>query len=220
MAKFNAIVAGSTGLVGSYLLQELLMDNNYSQVILLTRKENHSGNAKVSDKLVNFDELDKYSFTEQVDVAFCCLGTTMKKAGSKEAFLKVDYTYCLELAKLVKKMGARKFVLISSLGADASSSNFYLKTKGQIEEAITQLGFDAFIIMRPSMLLGDRNESRFGESIGKALMTGLDFMIAGPFKKYKAIHGKTVAAAMAKAAKDDLEGKLIFESDKIAAYVA
>lgn len=220
MAQLKAIIAGSTGLVGSYLLKQVLDDSDFSKVILLTRKEKDASNGKVSDKVVNFDELDKYSFDEQVDVAYCCLGTTMKKAGSKEAFLKVDYAYCLEFAKLVKKMGGKKFVLISSLGADAKSSNFYLKTKRQIEEAIDGLGFETFIIMRPSMLLGDRKENRLGESIGKSLMTSLDFLIAGPFKKYKAIHGKTVALAMIKASKDNLEGRVIFESDKIVDYTS
>lgn len=218
MGQLKAIVAGSTGLIGSFLVSELVRDEDFTKVILLTRKQSSNSSNKINDKVVNFDELSKYDFDEQIDVAFCCLGTTMKKAGSKEAFLKVDYTYCLEFAKLVKKMGAKKFVLVSSLGASTNTSNFYLKTKGQIEEAIAELGFDSFIIMRPSMLLGDRNESRLGESIGKAVMTTFDFMIAGPFKKYKAIHAKTVAGAMLKASKDNFEGRVIFESDKIAAY--
>lgn len=219
MAQITAIVAGSTGLIGSYLVDALQSDERYGEVVLLNRSAKIFNSNKVKEVLVDFNQLDNLTLEVKADVAFCCLGTTMKKAGSKDAFYKVDFTYCLEFAKLSKKQGAKKFILVSSLGADAKSSNFYLKVKGQTEEAIEQLGFEAFyVIMRPSMLLGDRKESRLGEAIGKAVMTTFDFLLAGPFKKYKAIHGKKVAAAMAKAGASEFEGKVIFESDNIVSY--
>lgn len=219
MAQLTAIVAGSTGLIGSYLVDVLQDDQQYGEVILFNRSPKIFNSNKIKEVLVNFDELESVELNTQIDIGFCCLGTTMKTAGSKDAFYKVDFTYCLEFAKLAKKLGAKKFILVSSLGADAKSSNFYLKVKGQIEEAIENLGFEAFyVIMRPSMLLGDRRENRIGEAIGKAVMTTFDFLLAGPFRKYKAIHGKKVAVAMAKAGASEFEGKVIFESDKIAAY--
>ncbi len=219
MAQLTAIVAGSTGLIGSYLVDVLQEDKRYGEVILLNRSAKIFNSNKVREILVNFDELENTEVKANIDVAFCCLGTTMKKAGSKEAFYKVDFTYCLEFAKFAKSNGAKRFILVSSLGADAKSSNFYLKVKGQIEEAIEQLGFESFYaIMRPSMLLGDRKESRLGEAVGKAVMTTFDFLLVGPFKKYRAIHGKKVAAAIAKAGANNFDGKVIFESDKIAVY--
>lgn len=190
----------------------------YEEVILLNRSEKLFKGSKVKEIIVNFDKLMDTSIDAEVDVAFCCLGTTIKTAGSRDAFYKVDFTYVFEFAKLASKLGAKKFVVVSSLGATTKTSNFYLKVKGQMEEAIDKLGFETFIIMQPSLLLGDRKETRIGESIGKAVMTTFDFLISGPFKKYKAIHGKTVATAMAKAGTSDLEGKVIFESDKIATY--
>jgi len=218
MEKLKAIIVGATGMVGSYLLEILQEDDAYRNICIMTRREISGTGPKVQQIKVDFDSLAQTQLTTKPDVAFCCLGTTMKTAGSKDAFYKVDFTYCLEFAKLAKEAGCKKFIMVSALGANAKSANFYMKVKGQIEEAIAALNFDTFIIMQPSMLLGKRKETRVGESIGQAVMTTLDFLIAGPFKKYKAIHGKTVAAAMAKTGKDDFQGKVIFESDKIAAY--
>jgi uncharacterized protein YbjT (DUF2867 family) len=185
---------------------------------LITRKPLHIDRETISEIVVDFDELNQFSQRLTADVVFCCLGTTIKTAGSEQNFRKVDYTYCLELAKAAKTQGAKQFILVSSLGADDKSSNFYLRTKGEIENAIAALNFDAFCILRPSMLLGDRKETRIGETIGKFFMQATGFLFAGPLKKYKAIDAKTVARCMVELAKSSEPGKMIFENDVIVHY--
>ncbi len=218
MSGKTALIAGASGLIGSHVLQLLADDNDFSRVKLITRKPLAINREKVSEIVVDFDELNQFSQRLTADVVFCCLGTTIKTAGSQENFRKVDYTYCLELAKAAKAQGAKQFMLVSSLGADAHSGNFYLRTKGDIENAIAALNFDSFCILRPSMLLGDRKETRIGESIGKVFMQATGFLFAGPLKKYKAIEAQTVARCMVQLAKNPESGKLIFESDVIAHY--
>ena len=133
-------------------------------------------------------------------------------------FKKVDYTYCTELAKATKAQGAKQFILVSSLGAGSSSANFYLRTKGETENFISQLEFPSYCIMRPSMLLGDRKETRIGESIGKVFMQALSFAMVGGLKKYKAVEAATVARCMVAATKNPEPGKMIFESDLISQF--
>lgn len=218
MSSKIALIAGASGLVGGYLLNLLCNDVTFSKVKVVTRKPLELNKEKISEIVVDFDSLNQFSQRLTADVVFCCLGTTIKTAGSQEKFRKVDFTYCLELAKAVKAQGAKQFILVSSLGADAKSGNFYLRTKGEIEEAIAALNFDSFCIMRPSMLLGDRKETRVGESIGKVFMQATGFLFAGPLKKYKAVEALTVARCMAAIVKKPEKGKLIFESDVIARY--
>jgi uncharacterized protein YbjT (DUF2867 family) len=219
MSGKTALIAGATGLVGSHLLNLLCDDVAFSKVKIITRKPLELSKEKVSEIVVDFDSLNQFSQRLTADVVFCCLGTTIKTAGSQDKFRKVDYTYCLELAKAGKAQGAKQFILVSSIGADAKSNNFYLRTKGEIENAIAALNFDSFCILRPSMLLGDRKESRIGESIGKVFMQATGFLLAGPLKKYKAIEAHTVARCMTTLAKDPEKGMMVFESDVIARYV-
>ncbi len=219
MSGKTALVAGASGLIGGHLLDLLAADNTFVRIKSVTRKPLNSDKENVSEIIVDFDSLNQFSQRLAADVVFCCLGTTIKTAGSQENFRKVDYTYCLELAKAAKAQGAKQFILVSSLGADAQSGNFYLRTKGEIENAIAALDFDSFCVMRPSMLLGDRKETCIGESIGKVFMQATGFLFAGPLKKYKAIEAKTVARCMATLAKDPEKGKMVFESDVIMRYV-
>lgn len=218
MSGKTALVAGASGLIGGHLLDLLAADSAFVRIKSVTRKPLNSDKEKVSEIIVDFDSLNQFSQRLASDVVFCCLGTTIKTAGSQENFRKVDFTYCFELAKAAKAQGAKQFILVSSLGADAQSGNFYLRTKGEIENAIADLNFDSFCILRPSMLLGDRKETRIGESIGKVFMQATGFLFAGPLKKYKAIEAKTVARCMATLAKDPENGKMVFESDVIARY--
>ncbi len=218
MSGKTALIAGASGLVGSHVLNLLAEDDVFSRIKLITRKPLAVNLEKVSEIIVDFDSLNQFSQRLAADVVFCCLGTTIKTAGSQEKFRKVDFTFCLELAKAAKAQGAKQFILISSLGADDKSSNFYLRTKGEIESAISALNFDSFCILRPSMLLGDRKEKRIGESIGKVFMQATGFLFAGPLKKYKAIEAKTVARCMIELAKNPENGKLIFESDLISRF--
>lgn len=211
----TALIAGAGGLVGSRLLNQLIHDSEFEIIKTIVRKPLNTGSNKVSELIVNFDELNKYSQKFSADVVFCCLGTTIKTAGSQENFRKVDYTYCVELAKAAKTQGVKQFMLVSSIGANAKSSNFYLRTKGEIEDAIALMNFENFIILRPSMLLGERKEKRFGETVGKIFMQTFSFAFAGGLKKYKAIGASTVASCMVALAKNPGKGKMIFENDVI-----
>ena len=218
MSTKTALVAGASGLVGSNLLNLLINDPAFERVKVITRKPLGIQSEKISELIINFDELNQHAQKLSADVVFCCLGTTIRTAGSQENFRKVDFTYCVELAKVAKSQGAKQFILVSSIGADASSSNFYLKTKGETEEAISALHIDRFAIMRPSMLLGDRKEFRAGELAGKFIMQALSFAFVGGLKKYKGIQAETVARCMITASKNPEKGKMIFEGDLIGKY--
>lgn len=208
----TALIAGATGLIGSKLLELILKDDDYERVIVLTRKPLDQEHAKLETIISNFKNLDKVSGSLKADDVFCCLGTTMKKAGSKEKFRKVDYDYPLELAKISKEHGASKYLLISAMGASKKSSVFYNQVKGEIEEAISKIGFDAYHIFRPSLLLGPRKEDRVGEDAAKTIFKIFGFLFVGPLKKYKAISYDKVAKAMLHFAKKDDKGEHIHES--------
>ncbi len=211
----TALVAGATGLVGKELLAKLLEDDAYTSVTTVSRKPINTTHEKLGQIVTDFDELEEVKDQLAADDVYCCLGTTMKQAGSKEKFYKVDYAYPLLLAQLAKAAGAKKYLLISAMGADKDSSMYYNEVKGKIEEAIEQISFESVLIFRPSLLLGDRKEVRTGEAIAKKLMTGLEFLMIGPLKKYRAIEASTVAAVMIGTANGDLQGIHIFESEKM-----
>jgi uncharacterized protein YbjT (DUF2867 family) len=211
----TAIVIGASGLVGSEIVKQLLVDEDYSKVKLFLRKEIPFSNSKLQQYIIDFNKLDASSDLINGDVVFCCMGTTIKVAGSQDAFMKVDYTYVLNFAQLAKRNGIDKFIVVSSLGADKNSANFYLKVKGDVENDLTRLKFKNLIIVRPSMLLGDRKEFRLGELIGKKIMIGLAFLFVGKLKKYKAIEASTVAKAMLMLSKNELSDVAIFENARL-----
>ncbi|MES2780224.1 MAG: oxidoreductase, partial [Bacteroidota bacterium] len=150
---------------------------------------------------------------------FCCLGTTIKVAGSQDSFRKVDYDYPVKVAEICLQQGAQQFLLVSAMGANSMSAIFYNRVKGEVEKAIEALRYPGFQIFRPSLLMGNRKEVRVGELIGKVVMKGLGFLFIGPLKKYKAIEGETVAKAMVKASLQHNAGVWIYQSDEIAALV-
>lgn len=214
MAK-TALIVGATGLVGSKLLPLLLESNNYNAVIAVTRKPLDIKHPKLQQHIINFDEIEKHASVFKADDIFCCLGIIIAKAGSQENFYKVDHTYTYKTAQLALKNGASQVVLISSVGADKNSSNFYLRTKGQIENDLVLLGYSKTIIVRPSMLLGDRKEFRLGEIIGKAAMQTFSFLMLGPLQKYKPIQDITVAKAMLNLSQTNTEKVRIAEFDEL-----
>jgi uncharacterized protein YbjT (DUF2867 family) len=211
----KAVVAGSTGLVGSHLLRMLIKNADYDRIWMLTRRPQYTDNPKVVIILTDFENLADSLKEIEADHVFCCLGTTMKKAGSKEAFRKVDLEYPFKLAEIMLAKKAQKFLLISALGANRNSIIFYNRVKGEVEEAIGGLGYTSLYIFRPSLLLGEREEARTGEDIAKKIYKYLDKFFIGPLKKYKSIHAEKVAASMIEMAKTDKNETKILESDQI-----
>ena len=202
-------MAGATGLVGSQLVTTLLEDERYGTVKAITREPLKKTHPRLENYAINFDALSQYDDELKADDIFCCLGTTMKTAGSKEAFEKVDYHYPLELAQRCKALGATQYLLVSALGANPDSSIFYNRVKGKVEEAVAKVGFDATHIFRPSLLVGPRTEYRSGEAAAKWFFRNFGFLVPS---KYKAIASIKVARAMAHFARSGEQGLSIHES--------
>jgi uncharacterized protein YbjT (DUF2867 family) len=209
-----ALVFGSTGLVGNQLLEELIRSEIYSRVIIFVRKPALISNPKVEEIVIDFSSPEKYSELIKSNDIYICLGSTIKKAGSVANFEKIDRDLPVKVASIAKTNGVEKIAVISSVGANRLSGNYYLRVKGEMEQGILNLNFSQCVIARPSMLLGERNENRFGESLGKVFMKIINPFISGKFKKYKAIHGQDVARAMI-AALQESSFKTIYESDEL-----
>jgi uncharacterized protein YbjT (DUF2867 family) len=211
----SALVVGASGLVGRHCIQALIKEPAYATVTAFLRRPLDFSHPKLIQHTIDFDELEGAGNWLAADDVFCCLGTTMRKAGTEEAFRKVDFDYPVKLAALSQHCGAKQFLIVSSLGADPHSRIFYLRIKGEVEEAIRKISFIAFHIFRPSFLLGKRSESRPGERIGAALVSGLDRVMLGPLKKYRAVQASDVAGAMVHAAQRNLTGVHVYESNAI-----
>lgn len=210
----TATLIGATGLIGNYLLEELLKDNFYHTVRILIRRPLELTHAKLEKKLVHFDDTESFRLAlEGSDVVFCAVGTTKKKVkGDKVAYRKVDYDIPVHAAQFCKTNGCNRFILVSSVGANSKSNNFYLQLKGEVEDAVKEVGLKSVHILRPSVLLGNRKEQRTGEKISKILMSGLSFLVPS---KYKPVHGRDVARAMIAASKTSMEGFFVYEFKEI-----
>ena len=191
----TSLVIGSSGLVGKKLLFELAKKE--SEVIAITRRFISNLPKNVSLLNINFDDFVENGSIPSCDHLYICLGTTIKKAGSQSEFKKVDFDYCLSFAKKAREAGATKISLISSVGANPYANNFYLKTKGEVEEEIKKIDFQAINIFRPSLLLGQRAESRFLEKIGQNLSSFINFFLIGHLRKYRSVKASNVAYCMA-----------------------
>lgn len=215
----TALVFGATGLTGSYLITQLIQCDQYNVIKVFNRKAQNYNHPKVDEHLIDFNKIDEYSHEFKGDDVFCCLGTTLKKAGSKDNFFAVDHDLPVKIAQICQINQCEIFIAISSIGANAKSSNYYLRTKGLMEQDILNLDFNYQAFVRPSMLLGSRNEPRLAESIGKIMMKIFGFLLLGKLKKYRAIHAKTVAKAMINIANQQNYfariDKNIFESDEL-----
>lgn len=209
----TAIVIGATGLVGSYLVTELINSDNYNKVVLLVRKKTSFNHPKIEAHVIDFENIDAELI--KGDDLFCAIGTTIKKAGSKHNQYKIDCDYPVKIAQIAKQNHVKQFILVSSIGANANSSNFYLRTKGELEEKITSLHFNLFAILRPSFILGKRNEFRLGEKIGIVFVKLLAPIFVGGLKKYKGVPAIDIAKKMIVLANSNLYGKLIIESGEI-----
>lgn len=210
----TALVFGASGLIGKLLTEQLINDPRYNKVVVFVREKLLTISQKVEQVIFNpadFSAIDSKMSGHHV---FCCIGTTRAKAGSKKAFFKIDHDLVEKIAQSASQHKAESFVVVSSIGAAAGSGNFYLRTKGLMEQSIKTFHFSNISIMRPSMLLGMRGESRFMEDIGKIFIKVFTPLMAGRFRKYRPIHASDVAKVMRFAAFKG-PGVFIFESDKI-----
>jgi uncharacterized protein YbjT (DUF2867 family) len=213
--KKSAVVFGATGLVGKELINALLDNNDFESITAVVRQQLVLTNPKLKQiKLSDFSKLMDLPDKLKAGAFFCCIGTTIKAAGTKEAFTKVDLEIPKQIAQLAESLSAASLVVISSIGADANSSNFYLRTKGEMEKAVRKIYNGNLKFVRPSLLMGNRDEFRFGEKISFIFMKGFGWMFSGPLKKYRGIYAHDVARAMIKIS-DHPENKMIYESDEL-----
>ena len=208
----TALLAGATGLIGSQLLELLLKDNRYKKVIAMSRRPLNSNHPKLENVVIDFDSLAEQSDALRADDVFCCLGTTMKQAGSQKAFYKVDFEYPLQIAKIAQALGARQYFLVTALGANRKSSIYYNRVKGEIEEAVGNQDFESYHIFRPSFLQGPRIESRPAEQATNTFFKMFGFLVP---RKFKAIDSVKVARAMLFKAKSEKSGRFIYESGEL-----
>jgi uncharacterized protein YbjT (DUF2867 family) len=195
MAK-RALILGATGLVGGHLLRQVLNRPDYGEVRALVRHDLPLEHPKLRQVNVDFDRLWEWGDEFQAEHVFCCLGTTRAKAGTRAAFERVDYGYVHRAAQLAAEHCSEHFVWISAAGANAHSVFFYPRVKGRLEEEIADLGLQRWTVVRPSLLLGKRQELRLGEVLAAPVMRLMRPLMVGPWRKYRAIHAEVVAAAI------------------------
>ncbi|WPU98933.1 oxidoreductase [Mucilaginibacter sp. cycad4] len=214
MAK-KAVIAGSSGLIGSHLLQILLEQAYYDEVLILVRKKLPLQHHKLTQLVIDFEQPETYKNELTGHALFCCLGSTKKKTPDLAVYRKIDHDYPLLLAQLARQNGVEQYHLVSSIGADINGVNFYTKTKGETEADITAAGISTVHIYRPSFLAGDRQESRPMEKFVNGLMKVINPLLFGRWKKYQSIEASAVARAMYKQSIKNAAGVFIYESDKI-----
>lgn len=211
----TAWIAGATGLVGGELLKLLLDHPAYGKVVALVRRPLTLTHPKLHQAVVDFDRLAEHTDLPAPTELFCALGTTRKKTPSLDAYRKVDLEYPGAMARVGKARGAGHYGLVSSMGADAQSSAFYTRIKGEAEQAVAAVGIPSVQIFRPSLLLGDRQEYRLGERVATVVMKASHPLMGGPMRKYRAIHARTVAQAMVNGAQKPSAGTVIYLNDQI-----
>jgi uncharacterized protein YbjT (DUF2867 family) len=209
----TALLAGATGLVGGQVLEQLLADGTWSRVVSIGRRSTPQRHAKLEQRIADLGALDAQLDFPPVDDIFCCLGTTIKQAGSQAAFRRVDHDFVLGLANTGLRLGATQFLLVSAIGADPASRVFYNRVKGEVEAAIRKLPYRAVQIFRPGLLLGKRSEFRFGERIAMAVVPVVHPFLIGRLRRYHSIHARDVARAMVRIAREAPRGPNVWEYD-------
>ncbi len=192
----KALVFGGSGLVGQQLLQALEASSDFTSFAVFGRRDLPGLSAKAQQHRIDFSQPESYRALLQGEVVFCCLGTTMKAAGSKAAFRQVDYTYPLDIGQMAREAGIGQFIVVSAAGADPRSLFFYSQVKGEMEQALEALKFPQLAMLQPSLLLGERQESRLGEGIAQRVMPWIAPAFIGPLRDYRPIEARTVALAM------------------------
>jgi len=214
--KKTAIIIGSTGLVGTSLTEQIQNNDSFSKVYLLVRKKTErSFSEKIEEVSVDFENENTFPNIENVDAVFCCLGTTIKKAGSQENFKKVDLEYVVRTADFYQKRGANHFLVISAVGVSDTYKIFYNRVKGEMEKAISSLGYPKVSIFRPAMLGGNRKEFRFGEWLGTIILKAIQWSFFGKMKRYKIINAENVAKSMLKESLQSNNKLTIVESEEM-----
>ena len=211
----TALVAGASGLVGSHVVRLLLEDPAYSRVTVLARRELPVSHKKLEQRIASFDRLAQIADFPRVHDVFCCLGTTMKQAGSPEAFRTVDYTYVVELARVAVRHRASQFLVVTAIGADPRSRILYSRVKGEAEEGLRRLQFEGIQIFRPSLLVGARAETRPAERVAGLLSPLVAWAFVGPLARYRPIKAEAVARAMVRVAREAPKGTHVYESADI-----
>jgi uncharacterized protein YbjT (DUF2867 family) len=211
----TALVAGASGLVGSRVLHLLLEDPAYARVTVLARRELPLSHKKLEQRVASFDHLAQIADFPRVHDVFCCLGTTMKEAGSSDAFRKVDFTYVVELARVAVRHRASQFLVVTAVGADPRSRILYSRVKGEAEEAVRRLQFEGIQIFRPSLLVGARAESRPAERMAGLLSPLVAWAFVGPLARYRPLKAEAVARAMVRVAGEAPPGPHIYQTDQI-----
>ncbi|MDP9076596.1 MAG: oxidoreductase [Bacteroidota bacterium] len=211
----KAIIAGASGLTGSSLLEMLLHEPGYEEVLILVRKELPLQHPKLKQLVVDFDRLESYADEITGDVIFSCLGSTRKKTPDLKIYRKIDHDYPLQLAQIALKNKIGQFHLVSSMGADASTSNFYTKMKGETEDDLKKVGLPSLQIYRPAFIKGDRKEHRSFENVLTVVMKLVDHLLIGSLKKYRSISATTIARAMFNQSLKNTPGVHTYLSDKI-----
>jgi uncharacterized protein YbjT (DUF2867 family) len=206
--------------VGRYCLDELLRSTSYGSVVVLARRPLGRNHEKLDARIVEFRTLDRDGRAIAADDAFCCLGTTLRQAGSRDAFRRVDFEYVLAFARYARRAGARRFIVVSALGADRRARMFYSRVKGEAEEALRRLGFESLVILRPSLLLGPRHPPRTGERVAAVAARIARPLMIGWLRRYRPIHARAVARAMIVLASREWTGAMIVESENIDAAAA
>lgn len=227
----SVLIAGATGLVGREAVKACLQDEGVTEVRALVRRSptldallgplsteapglTPAQRARFQAEQVDFQRLDREPSTFQVDTVFCALGTTIRQAGSQAAFRQVDFDAPLQIARLAHAQGAKRFLLVSALGASSSSRVFYSRVKGELEDAISAIGFEQFVIAQPSLLAGDRAESRLGEHLGLLLSNSLGFLIPEAFRP---VHVRQVALALLREAREGGAGRRVLTNARMRA---
>ncbi len=211
----SCLVVGSTGLVGKHLVKELQFSNDFDLIYVLVRKKHFTNTKKLREIVFDFTDKEGFKVLAPVNHVFCCLGTTIKKAGSKKNFQYVDYALPVSFAKWAEQKKSISYSIVTALGADTSSKIFYNQVKGDVENKIKSFSIPKIQIFQPSLILGKRKEFRFGELIGKALFRFFSPLFFGPFRKYRGIEAEAIARGMVNHLKNSQNGTRVFESHLI-----
>lgn len=213
MNNKTAIVYGATGMIGNYLVEELIQNMRYTAIKVFTRKSLNIQHIKIIEHVVDVEDIASYKDMIKGDDLFICLGTTRRKAGSTRRYEEIDRDLPVNIVRASSERGVRRVAVISSLGANSKSGNSYSRIKGEMEEGIFGTGTETTVILRPSLLLGKREEFRFFEKLATILARPMSFILSGKLKIYRAIHGRDVALAMIELIASTTGKKIVLSHD-------